>query len=65
MTTKASRLFATAVALIALHVLDDNFLQPEPGTSAADHLLSGLVPLAVLAAAACGDPRARGARAAR
>ena len=62
MTTKASRLFATAVALIALHVLDDNFLQPEPGTSAADHLLSGLVPLAVLAAAAWWHPRASGAR---
>jgi hypothetical protein len=37
-----------ATGLIALHVLDDNFLQPEPGTSAGDHLVSGLVPLAVL-----------------
>ena len=27
-----------------LHVVDDNFLQPNPGTSAADHLASGLVP---------------------
>jgi hypothetical protein len=27
---------------------DDSFLQPEPGTSAGDHLLSGLVPLAAL-----------------
>jgi fermentation-respiration switch protein FrsA (DUF1100 family) len=42
------RLYRIATALIALHVVDDNFLQPEPGTSAADHLVSGLVPLAVL-----------------
>jgi dienelactone hydrolase len=34
--------------LVALHVLDDNFLQPQPGTSAGDHLVSGLVPVAVL-----------------
>ena len=46
------RLFYTASALIALHVADDNFFQPEPGMSAADHLLSGLVPLGVLAAVA-------------
>jgi uncharacterized protein len=37
-----------AMGVIALHVVDDNFLQPNPGTSAADHLVSGLVPLAVL-----------------
>ena len=37
---------------VALHIVDDNFLQPEPGTSAADHLASGLVPIAVLAALA-------------
>jgi hypothetical protein len=29
-------------------VADDSFFQPQPGTSAADHLVSGLVPLAVL-----------------
>lgn len=46
------RVFLTATALVALHVVDDNFLQPPPGTSAADHLLSGLVPLGVLAALA-------------
>ncbi len=45
-----------AIGLIALHVADDNFLQPEPGTSAADHLVSGLIPLAVLALAAWGYP---------
>lgn len=45
-------LFRVAAAVIALHVVDDNFLQPEPGTSAADHLLSGLLPLGVIAAMA-------------
>jgi uncharacterized protein len=39
----------TALGLIALHVVDDNFLQPQPGTSASDHLVSGLVPLVLLA----------------
>lgn len=41
-----------AIAVVALHVVDDNFLQREPGTSAADHLVSGLAPLAVLAGVA-------------
>jgi esterase/lipase len=41
-----------AVGVIALHVADDNFLQPEPGTAAGDHLLSGLVPLGCLGVAA-------------
>jgi hypothetical protein len=40
-------------------VVDDNYVQPEPGTSAGDHLVSGLVPLAVLALAAWGYPRLR------
>ena len=53
-----------AVGLIALHVLDDNFLQPEPGMSAGDHVLSGLVPLVALGLAAAAYPRLRpGARA--
>ena len=57
-------LFLAAVAAIGLHVADDNFFQPQPGTSASDHLVSGLVPLALLALAAWGYPRLRaGARA--
>lgn len=40
-----------ALGVVGLHVVDDNFLQPEPGTSAADHLVSGLVPLAAVVAA--------------
>jgi uncharacterized protein len=47
------------VGAIALHVVDDSFLQPQPGTSATDHLVSGLVPLAVLALAAVAYPRLR------
>jgi len=39
-------LVRVAVGVIALHVVDDSFLQPESGTSAGDHLVSGLVPLA-------------------
>jgi hypothetical protein len=41
-------LFLLAIGVIALHVIDDHYLQPEPGTAAGDHLVSGLVPLAVL-----------------
>jgi len=56
------RFFLALVGLIALHVADDSFLQPQPGTSAGDHLVSGLVPLAVLALAAVAFLRLRGAR---
>jgi uncharacterized protein len=52
--------FLIAGGVIALHVADDSFVQPQPGTSAGDHLVSGLVPLAVLALAAVGYPRLRG-----
>ncbi len=53
-----------AIGVVALHVVDDNFLQPNPGTSAGDHLAGGLVPLAVLVAAAALYGRLRaGARA--
>jgi fermentation-respiration switch protein FrsA (DUF1100 family) len=33
---------------VAVHVLDDSFFQPQPGTSAGDHLVSGLAPAAAL-----------------
>jgi fermentation-respiration switch protein FrsA (DUF1100 family) len=52
-------IFTVAVAVIALHVVDDNFLQPNAGTSAGDHLVSGLVPLAMLALLAFLYPRLR------
>jgi len=48
-----------ALGAAALHVVDDNFLQPAPGTWAGDHLTSGLVPLAFLAAAGASYPRLR------
>jgi fermentation-respiration switch protein FrsA (DUF1100 family) len=56
-----TKLFRLATAVIGLHIADDSFLQPEAGTSAGDHLVSGLVPLAVLALAAWGFPRLSGA----
>jgi uncharacterized protein len=59
------RFFVAMVGLVALHIADDSFLQPQPGTSAGDHLVSGLVPLAVLALAAVACQRLRpGGRAA-
>ena len=62
MSTRVSNalFFRLGIALIALHVLDDNFIQPEPGTSAGDHLVSGLVPLGLLGPRRLGlpaDPR--------
>jgi uncharacterized protein len=55
-----TNLFRLAVAAIGLHIADDNFINPESGTSAGDHLVSGLVPLALLALAFWGFPRLRG-----
>ena len=48
-----------SLAVVALHVADDSFLQPQPGTSAGDHLASGLVPIAALALVAAVYPRLR------
>jgi alpha/beta superfamily hydrolase len=59
---REARLFVLGAAVIALHVLDDSFLQPSPGTSAGDHLVSGLVPLAALALAARAYASLRGGR---
>ena len=54
-----TKVAVAAFAAIALHVLDDSFFQPEPGTSAADHLVSGLIPVALLVGAAVAYPRLR------
>src|SRR5688572_24793254 len=59
--TTTTNLFRLAIAAIGLHIADDNFFHPEAGTSAGDHVVSGLVPLALLAIAAWGFPRLRGA----
>jgi dienelactone hydrolase len=48
------------LALIALHVIDDNYLQPQPGMSPGDHVVGGLVPLALFALAAWAYRRLRG-----
>ena len=50
-------LFRLSVGVVAVHLLDDSFLQPQPGTSAGDHLVSGLVPFAALLAAIVFAPR--------
>ena len=60
--TRETLIFLAALALIALHVIDDNFLQPQPGTAPGDHLVSGLVPLALLGFAAWAYPRLSGGR---
>ena len=46
--TRETALAQVGLVLIAVHVVDDNFLQPQPGTSAGDHLVSGLVPATLL-----------------
>ena len=57
-------LFLAGIGAIALYLVDDAFLHPEPGVSAGDHLASGLIPSAVLAVAAVVYPHLRaGARA--
>ncbi|HSK17122.1 MAG TPA: CocE/NonD family hydrolase [Gaiellaceae bacterium] len=57
--------FRAAAALVALHVLVDAFVAPEPGVARSDNLLSAAVPLVLLALAAWAYPRLRpGARAA-
>jgi uncharacterized protein len=48
-----------ALGVVALHTLDDAFLQPNPGTSAADHLAGGLIPTALLVGTAWAYPRLR------
>jgi uncharacterized protein len=51
--------FLAGVAVVALHVIDDAFVQPQPGTSAGDHLAAGLVPLALAALSARAFARSR------
>jgi len=54
----------TALALVALHLVDDAFLQPEPGMSAGDHVAM-LIPVALVVGIAVAYRRLRpGARAA-
>jgi uncharacterized protein len=48
-----------ALGIGALHVVDDNFLQPQPGTSAGDHLVGGLIQTAFFVSLAWAYPRLR------
>ena len=48
-----------ALGVGALHAADDNFLQPQPGTSAADHLWGGLVQVGFFVLFAWAYPRLR------
>jgi hypothetical protein len=57
--SRSYAVFLAGVGAIGLHVADDSFLQPQPGTSAGDHLVSGLLPLAVLVLAVVAHPRLR------
>jgi hypothetical protein len=64
-STREATGFRLALAVIALAVVDDAFLHPEPGTALAGRAVSGLAPVAVAAALAWAYPRLRaGARAA-
>src|SRR4051812_37048335 len=59
----APRLVAALIGVVALHVLDDTVVQPQPGTSALDHVAGALIPVALLAGAAWAYRRLRpGAR---
>ena len=60
-----TKLAVAGLLAIVVHILDDNFFQPPPGTSVADHVVSGLAPLVIVCAVAAAYPRLRaGARAA-
>jgi uncharacterized protein len=48
-----------ALGVGALHVVDDNFLQPQPGTSAGNHLVGGLIQTAFFVSFAWAYPRLR------
>ncbi len=59
LTLTRSSVALAAVAVVGLHVADDAFIQPEPGTSALDHLPGGSVQLAALGLAAFAYRRSR------
>jgi hypothetical protein len=55
----ATTIGLASMGVLALHLADDNFLQPEPGMSAADHLAGGSAQLALLGLAAAAYHRGR------
>jgi dienelactone hydrolase len=56
---RETTLAVVALAAISSHLLDDNLFQPQPGTAAADHVVSTAVPLAALIAFAAAYPLLR------
>jgi pimeloyl-ACP methyl ester carboxylesterase len=58
-SSRETAIARAAIAVIGVHYADIAFFRPEPGTSAVDHLVSGLVPLALLAALAVLYPAMR------
>ena len=56
---KAATVAYASFSIVGLHVVDDAFLQPEPGTSALDHLPGGLVQLGALGLAVVAYRRGR------
>src|SRR5262245_13515124 len=64
LTHRNTALAGLGIGVLALHVIDDSFLQPQPGTSAGDHRAGALVPLGLIAVAAVAYLKVRaGARA--
>jgi hypothetical protein len=60
--TLETKLAVSGFVAIAVHVLDDNVFQPQPGASPLDHRVRGLVPVAVVSVAAarsCLKPMAK------
>src|SRR4051812_12062677 len=54
-----TRVFRVATAVVAVHVVDVELVQTRPGTSARDHVLAVVVPLAIAALAATSYGRLR------
>lgn len=53
------RIILLAMAVLALHILVDAFLAPEPGTAWSDHILPATIPLGMIACAVVVYPRLR------
>src|SRR4051812_13960647 len=56
---RTHQLFAAGVVVTTAHAVDDSFLQPQSGTSAADHLSAGLIAVAAAALSLWAFPRVR------
>jgi hypothetical protein len=61
--TLETTLAVSGLVAIPVHVLDDNFIQPQPQASPLDHRVSGLAParrrVSVAAAQSCLKPMAK------